>query len=170
MQVQILTAFDQRYTIGDRRRNTLPWRIPSDLQRFKELTMGKSVLMGRKTWESLPRKVRPLPGRTNLVLSRNCDYSSHGAEVLHDYRDALKRPEPVVIIGGGEIYRLLILHAQTVFCTRVDGVLETKDAVRFPHDMLRRHFTRQPAKTDDEYLLRDKSDAYKTAYERWERI
>jgi dihydrofolate reductase len=99
----------------------LPWSIPSDLKRFKATTLGKPIIMGRKTWESLPRK--PLPGRPNIVLTRRTDFTAEGARVVHDVPRALQAagdvPE-VCVIGGGEIYALFFVLADRIYETVVD--------------------------------------------------
>jgi dihydrofolate reductase len=99
----------------------LPWHIPSDLKRFKQTTLGKPVIMGRKTWNSLPRK--PLPGRLNIVLTRARDFVAEGASVVHNVEQALFAagdvPE-VCVIGGGEIYGLFFGLAGRIYETIVD--------------------------------------------------
>jgi dihydrofolate reductase len=99
----------------------LPWHIPSDLKRFKATTLGKPIIMGRKTWDSLPRK--PLPGRLNIVLTRHRDFAAEGALVVHDVEQALPVagdvPE-VCVIGGGEIYALFFGQANRIYETVVD--------------------------------------------------
>ena len=99
----------------------LPWYIPSDLKRFKATTLGKPIVMGRRTWESLPRK--PLPGRLNIVLTRRRDFAAEGAIVVHDAGQALQAagdvPE-VCVIGGGEIYALFFVLAGRIYETVVD--------------------------------------------------
>src|SRR5690606_2557664 len=83
----------------------LPWQLPEDLARFKEITMGHTVVMGRRTWESLPAAVRPLPGRKNVVLSRRSDYPAEGAQVVHTLDDALG-DGGTWVIGGAELFGL----------------------------------------------------------------
>ncbi len=99
----------------------LPWHIPSDLKRFKATTLGKPIVMGRKTWESLPRK--PLPERLNIVLTRRRDFAAEGALLVHDVGQALQAagdvPE-VCVIGGGEIYALFFDRAARIYETVVD--------------------------------------------------
>src|SRR5262245_62986385 len=89
------------------RANGIPWQLPEDQARFKELTLGRSVVMGRLTWESLPAKVRPLPGRRNVVVTRQADYVADGAIVVSSLDEALTEDETWVI-GGGEIYALAL--------------------------------------------------------------
>lgn len=98
------------------------WHIPADLRHFKEVTRGGTVVMGRKTWESLPK--RPLPGRRNIVITRSSDYHSPGAEVVTGLDEALRltiTDERVYIIGGGEIYRQTLPIADCVELTRIEG-------------------------------------------------
>ncbi|BBX66366.1 dihydrofolate reductase [Mycobacterium saskatchewanense] len=97
----------------------IPWHLPEDLARFKQVTIGHTVVMGRRTWESLPAKVRPLPGRRNVVLSRQADFSADGAEVLPSLERALTDPEAWVI-GGEQIYLLALPHATRCEVTEVD--------------------------------------------------
>lgn len=103
----------------------IPWRLPEDLARFKELTMGHPVVMGRRTWESLPPKVRPLPGRRNIVLTRNPEYQVAGAEAVSCPEDALTADSWVV--GGAEIYHLAMPVATRCEVTEVDVDLRLDD-------------------------------------------
>lgn len=101
----------------------LPWHISSDLKRFKAITMGKPVIMGRRTWESLPR--RPLPGRANIVITRQEGFSAPGATVVAGAETALRAaqsgsPEEIAVIGGGEIYRMFLGLADRVYLTEVE--------------------------------------------------
>ncbi len=96
----------------------IPWRVPEDLARFKQVTMGHTVVMGRRTWESLPARVRPLPGRRNVVLSRRTDYMADGAEVVDSLEQALTEPETWVI-GGEQIYLLALPLATRCEVTEV---------------------------------------------------
>jgi dihydrofolate reductase len=105
----------------------LPWRMPSDLKRFKVLTMGKPLIMGRKTWESLPRK--PLPGRTNIVVTRQAGYEAPGAIVVGSAAEALRRAaatgtEEVAVIGGAEIFAELLPFADRVYLSEIDAEAE----------------------------------------------
>lgn len=106
--------------------NTIPWRLKSDMQRFKALTIGKPIVMGRKTFESFPR--RPLPGRTNIVITRNADYTAEGAVVATSLDaaraiatgDALRRSATeIAIIGGAEIYAQWMPFADRLEVTEV---------------------------------------------------
>lgn len=106
---------------------TLPWHVPEDMQRFKELTMGGTVVMGRVTWESVPEKFRPLPGRRNIVVTRQAPYEAPGAEVASSLEEALRLAdgEDVWVAGGSAIYEQALPHADRIVRTRlhlsVDG-------------------------------------------------
>lgn len=104
--------------------NTMPWRLPDDLKLFKRLTMGHPILMGRKTWESLGR---PLPGRQNIVLTRSANYQAEGAIVIHDHAELnaieLMHPE-VMVIGGAQIYELMLPLMQGIYVSEVAGEWE----------------------------------------------
>jgi dihydrofolate reductase len=104
----------------------IPWRLPEDQARFKELTMGHTVVMGRLTWESLPAKVRPLPGRRNVVLTRHADYMADGADVVTTLQDALTDDETWVI-GGEQIYALALPIATRCEVTEVEIDLPRED-------------------------------------------
>ena len=108
----------------------IPWRVPEDLARFKQVTMGHTVVMGRRTWESLPPRVRPLPGRRNVVLSRQTDFKADGAEVLDSLEQAftISETEPETwVIGGAQIYLLALAHASRCELTEVDINLPRDD-------------------------------------------
>ena len=117
-----VVAVSRNGVIG--REGGLPWHISSDLKRFKEITMGKPVVMGRKTWESLPR--RPLPGRLNIVVSRDPAYQAEGAARAASVDDALRiaagaGAEEIAVIGGGDIFRALFDRADRLNVTHVLG-------------------------------------------------
>ena len=99
----------------------LPWRLPEDLRLFRALTLGATVVMGRRTWESLPAAVRPLPGRRNVVLSSTLDPAEAGVEVLRSVDDVLALDGDVWIIGGGAVYAAFLPHASEVVVTEVDA-------------------------------------------------
>jgi dihydrofolate reductase len=121
MNVSIVVAAAENNVIGSA--NALPWRLPDDLRRFKALTLGKPVVMGRRTWESIGK---PLPGRTNIVVSRRSDLLLEGATVVDSLAQAFAAgarhsagaPE-VMVIGGAEIYRQALASTTTVHLTRV---------------------------------------------------
>jgi dihydrofolate reductase len=108
------------------RGGTIPWNVPEDLTRFKELTVGHTVVMGRRTWESLPAKVRPLPGRRNVVLTHHTGFAADGAAVVHSLGDALTDPDTWVI-GGEQIYALALSRANRCEVTEIDIDLPRDD-------------------------------------------
>jgi len=104
--------------------NTLPWHLPEDLKRFRALTMGHHIIMGRKTYESLGRL---LPGRTTVIVTRNVDYQVDGAVVVHSLDDAMrfcKQDEELFLIGGAQLYQDGLPHVQKLYITRVDIEVE----------------------------------------------
>ena len=115
--VTLIAAIAENGVIGNG--NRMPWHLPADLKRFKALTLGKPILMGRKTFEAIGK---PLPGRRNLVLTRAADFAAYGIEVVHSLEEALAAcadaPE-LMVIGGAEIYRLCLPRAQRMHITRV---------------------------------------------------
>lgn len=122
MLVSIIVATDERGAIG--RDGGLPWRLPDDLRRFKSLTLGKPVVMGRKTWDSIGK---PLPGRHNIVITRDAQRAFDGATVVNSLPAALAAAGDVqetCIIGGAEIYRLALPHTDLIHLTRVHATLE----------------------------------------------
>lgn len=110
-------------------RGDIPWRLPEDMAHFKAVTMGHPVIMGRRTWETIPR--RPLPGRRNIVLSKNPDYWADGAEVYASIEEALQAcasDEVPFIIGGDRIYGQTLPLATEIFVTEVETVVPEADA------------------------------------------
>jgi len=101
----------------------LPWHLPEDLRLFRALTTGGTVVMGRRTWESLPARFRPLPGRRNVVLSSSLDPAGLGAEVVRTVEDVLALQSDLWVIGGGGVYAALLAHADEVVVTEVDAQL-----------------------------------------------
>ena len=105
------------------RGGVMPWHLPEDLAHFRRVTRGATVIMGRRTWESLPEQFRPLPGRRNIVVTRNASYEAAGAEVapsLDVALDGTGQASPVWIIGGGELYREAMPLAETLVVTDID--------------------------------------------------
>ncbi|GAB3362979.1 dihydrofolate reductase [Modestobacter lapidis] len=98
----------------------LPWHLPEDLRLFRALTLGSTVVMGRRTWESLPPRFRPLPGRRNVVLSSTLDQDGTGAELVRSVDDVLALDGDVWVIGGGAVYGALLPHTGEVVVTEVD--------------------------------------------------
>lgn len=119
-EIILIAAVAANRAIG--RDNQLLWSIPEDMAHFKALTAGHAVLMGRKTWESLPERFRPLPGRRNIVISRQADYSAPGAELAHTLADGIARAadaEKLFVIGGAQIYEQAMALADRLEITEV---------------------------------------------------
>ena len=133
--ISLILAVAANGVIG--RQGDLPWpAIPTDFAWFKQHTVGKPVVMGRKTWDSLPAKFRPLPGRRNIVVSRQSQTLA-GAEVattLHDAFVLAGDAREIMVIGGGDIYRQALALAQRVYLTRLN--LPYEGDVTFPLDQL----------------------------------
>jgi dihydrofolate reductase len=130
MKLMIIVAVADNGIIG--RDKTLPWHLPADLRHFKQITMGKPLLMGRKTHESIGR---PLPGRLNIVLTRQPDYLAEGCRVVHSVDEAVNLVEgeggdEIMIIGGARLYQEVLPRADVVYLTRVHG--EVAGDTRFP--------------------------------------
>jgi len=98
----------------------MPWHVPEDLAHFKEITHGAPVIMGRKTWDSLPERFRPLPGRDNLVVTRQQDWAADGASRAATVAEAVRGRDRVWIIGGAEIFRQVIGDADRLEVTEID--------------------------------------------------
>jgi dihydrofolate reductase len=129
MSVSLIAAVSENNVIGHKGR--LPWHLPDDLQRFRKLTGGKTVIMGRKTYESLGQ---PLPNRRNIIVTRQEGYRAEGCEVVHSLEEALRKasaPSPqtpgmeeVFVIGGAELYRQALALAHRLYLTRVHAQVE----------------------------------------------
>ena len=122
MKISIVVAMAANRVIG--RDNRLPWHLPADLKHFKQTTMGKPILMGRKTWESIGR---PLPGRTNIVITRDENYDAPGCVVVHSIEAALQaatKQDEVMIIGGAEFYRQVLPRTDRIYLTLINEDFE----------------------------------------------
>jgi len=135
--ITLIAAVARNGVIGSN--NALPWHLPEDMKHFRQLTTGHVVIMGRKTWESLPERFRPLPGRTNIVVTRNAAYAAPGAIAVTSLADARKVGVTVgnplsgtggtaFIIGGAELYAHALLIADRLELTEIDA--------EFPGDLL----------------------------------
>ena len=123
--IALVAAVAKNNCIG--KGNELVWRHPKDVEHFKNVTNAKIVLMGRKTWESLPPKFRPLPNRKNIVITQQIPYEvPAGVDVYANIDDALAahKNEDIMVIGGAEIYKQTISHADTLYITHVDQVID----------------------------------------------
>jgi len=119
MILSIITAMDENRLIG--KENGLPWKLPADLQFFKKVTMSKPIIMGRKTFESIGR---PLPGRRNIIITRDQSFSADGCEVVFSPEsavDAVSNVDEAMVIGGANIYQQLIPSADRLYLTKVAG-------------------------------------------------
>jgi len=117
--LSLCVAMDKNQLIG--KNNTLPWHLPADLKHFRAITMGKPIIMGRKTYDSIGR---PLPGRLNVVLTGNQELMLAGCQVLHHLEDVLafsKQYEESVVIGGATVYAMLLPMVQRMYVTWVDA-------------------------------------------------
>lgn len=122
MRISIIVAVAANGVIGVD--GDLPWRLPEDLRRFKEITMGKPMIMGRLTYESIGKA---LPGRRSLILSRQDDFSAPGCEIFSTAAEALAAAgnvEEVMIIGGGDLYKQLLPMTDRIYLTRVDAEIQ----------------------------------------------
>ncbi|MDH5517518.1 MAG: type 3 dihydrofolate reductase [Gammaproteobacteria bacterium] len=119
MKLSIITAMDNNRLIG--KDNGLPWKIPADLQFFKKVTMAKPVVMGRKTFESIGR---PLPGRRNIIITRDKNFTAEGCEIVYSTEMAIAAVQDVdeaMIIGGANIYQQFLDKAERLYLTKVQG-------------------------------------------------
>ena len=131
MKVSLVAAVARGDVIG--RGNTIPWRLPEDVAHFRSLTMGHAVVMGRRTWDSIPDRFRPLPGRRNVVVTRNPDWQADGADRAASLEDALRvagGAGEVFVIGGAEIYAAALPHADALELTEID--LDVEGDTVFP--------------------------------------
>jgi dihydrofolate reductase len=122
MIISIIAAMDRNHLIGNK--NQLPWHLPADFAHFKSVTMGKPIIMGRKTYESIGK---PLPGRKNIVLSRNTDVRYEGVVCVNSINEALaeaSEAEEVMIIGGSSLYEMLLGLVDRLYITYVDAEFE----------------------------------------------
>jgi len=122
MQISLIAAMDEERLIGSH--NSLPWRLPADMQWFRKQTMGKPILMGRNTFASIGK---PLPGRQNIVLSRNRKLKLDGCSIIHDLDELEKAAagaEEVMVVGGGEVYQLALPLADRLYLTTIAASFE----------------------------------------------
>jgi dihydrofolate reductase len=127
MVVSAIAALSKNRVIG--KNNDLPWKLPDDMKFFMETTKGHHVIMGRKNYDSLRGKFKPLPDRTNIVITRQSEFNAPGCIVLHDVKEGLlianKNGErECFIIGGSEIYQLAMPHTNRLYLTEIDAVIE----------------------------------------------
>lgn len=133
MTISLIAALTENYVIG--RNQGLPWHLPDDMKYFMQTTKGHYVIMGRKNYESIPIKFRPLPNRTNIVVTRQKNFQAPDCLVVHSLEEGLElareaRQEEVFIIGGAEIYKRGLGYAQRLYLTEIAGEIEGD--VHFP--------------------------------------
>ncbi|MEX0794939.1 MAG: dihydrofolate reductase [Pirellulaceae bacterium] len=165
MKVSLVVAMSENRVIG--RNGDMPWRLSSDLKRFKQLTMGHAIVMGRKTYESIGRL---LPGRTTIILSRQAGYQVEGAVVVADLEQAkvtASSAHPgtheMFVIGGGQVYEMALPTATTLYLTRVQTEIPAGDTW-FPEVKWSEwHQVHQEA------IPADSKNEYPTTYEIWRR-
>jgi len=122
MRISIIVAASANNVIGSG--GNLPWHLAEDLRRFKQITMGKPIVMGRATWESIGRA---LPGRHSIVMTRQAGYTAEGCDVVASTDDALSAAgdvEEVMVIGGGDIYEQFLPECHRIYMTRVDSIID----------------------------------------------
>lgn len=122
MIIALIVAMDEARVIG--KNNALPWHLPADLKHFKQLTMGKPIIMGRKTFESIGK---PLPGRTNIIITRDTQYQVDNCRVVHSLKEAFSAAEgadEVMIIGGSQLFEQALPVAERIYLTEIHARFE----------------------------------------------
>jgi len=122
MIISIITAMDDNRLIG--KENGLPWKVPADLQFFKKVTMSKPIIMGRKTFESIGR---PLPGRRNIIITRDQSFKAEGCDVVFSLESAINAVSDIdeaMVIGGANIYQQFMPKADRLYLTKISGEFE----------------------------------------------
>jgi dihydrofolate reductase len=126
MIISLIAGLSENRVIGNN--NDLPWRLPDDLKYFKKITTGHAVIMGRKNFESIPEKFRPLPDRLNIVVTRQVNFTAPGCKVAHDLKTAIAYAaeagqEEIFIIGGAEIYQAFLPQASRLYLTEIKAII-----------------------------------------------
>ncbi len=126
MKISLIAALSENYVIG--KDNDLPWRLPDDMKFFMQTTSGHHVIMGRKNYQSLPDKFRPLPNRTNIVVSRQANFSAAGCKVVHSIEKGIEiakagNETELFIIGGAEVYKQALSMADHMYLTEIKAVI-----------------------------------------------
>lgn len=162
-RIALIVAMSENGVIGNKGR--LPWRIPEDMRWFKERTIGKPCIMGRKTWDSLPKK--PLVDRPNIVVTRSDAFQAEGATVAHSFAEAvaiantlMPDAEEIMVLGGAELFAVALPQADRVYLTRVHAEIEGD--VRMPlfdpdqWKEVTRSYTREPAQYRASFVVLDR--------------
>lgn len=154
MMISLVAAVAENGVIG--KNNDLPWRLPDDMKFFMEKTRGHHVILGRKNYDSLPSKYKPLPNRTNIVVTRQKDFEADDCIIVHTIEDGLKHCRAnnemeAMVIGGSDIYRLSLPYSTRLYITEIKAVVdgdvyfpefdkhEWKEIARIPHTQDDRH-------------------------------
>jgi dihydrofolate reductase len=148
--ISLIVAHDVNRVIGYE--NDMPWHLPGELQYFKQVTMGKPMIMGRKTFESIGR---PLPGRRNIVITRNMDYKADGIEVVSSLEEALalvEGAEEIMVIGGAQIFEQSLPIADRLYITRIDHAFKG-DTFFPPYEEWQQISVQQPIETEHGYVF-----------------
>ena len=160
MIISLIVAKSKNNVIG--KNNQLPWHLPADLKHFKDVTMGKPIIMGRKTFESIGK---PLPGRRNIIITHNKNYTAEGCDVFHSIGDAfnaVKNETEVMIIGGANLYAQTIECASRLYLTEVD--VEIDGDAFFPSP--------EPTKwqlVSEQKCIIDQKNQYDYSFQVWEK-
>ncbi|MBL7777327.1 MAG: dihydrofolate reductase [Chitinophagales bacterium] len=163
MQLSIVVAISDNLAIGAQ--GDLLWRLPADMKRFKEITYGHHVLMGRKTYESIPEKFRPLPGRVNIVVTRQQNYAAPGCKVVSSVQEGIDfarecGEQELMIVGGAEIYKQCLPLTNCIYLTTVHHTFEDADAF-FPV------LNKEWQKVSEETFAADEKHAYSYTFAEW---
>jgi dihydrofolate reductase len=154
MIISLIAAVSQNKVIG--KNNDLPWHLPDDMKYFMQTTKGHHVIMGRRNYESIPEKFRPLPNRTNVVVSRQSNLSVPGCWLVHSVEEALtlarsRAESEVFIIGGAEIYREGMPHATRLYLTEIHGTPEGDTIFPEYDPSAWKEISRKPHGTDERH-------------------
>ncbi|MBS1951160.1 MAG: Dihydrofolate reductase [Cytophagales bacterium] len=127
MIISLIAAVSKNGVIG--KNNALPWHLPDDMKYFMQTTKGHHTLMGRKNYESIPEKFRPLPNRINILITRNKSYAASGCIVVNDFQKGIEtaqadNPQEIFIIGGAEIYKQGLPLADKLYLTEIDAEID----------------------------------------------
>ena len=127
MSITLIVAMDRNRVIG--KQDHIPWHLATDMDHFKKTTKNHTVVMGRKTYKSIPRKFKPLPNRVNVVLTSDPSFDAPGCIVVHSIENILRISvdKELFVMGGGEIYRLLLPYANRLIVTRVETMIRDGD-------------------------------------------
>ncbi|MGY8771410.1 MAG: dihydrofolate reductase [Pirellulales bacterium] len=162
MKISLIVAQSENRVIG--RNGDMPWRLSSDLKRFKSITMGHHIVMGRKTYESIGRL---LPGRTTVIITRQADYQVEGAVIADSLESAITKAagdDELFIVGGGQIYASSLTQANKIYQTRVHT--EINDGDTFFPEVDWTHWN----KIHSEDIAADEKNDFETTFEVWQRV